>query len=106
MTRTLYLLVALVLAVAGTLTATFVRAQEAPDFDISPKFRAKIAKEKAKQSARQDNGMQGPDADGDNPQCGSQSIGNIDTGGRSGTAPREVFVFAPNAINLVSNSCS
>jgi hypothetical protein len=40
------------------------------------------------------------------PSCGSQSIGNIDTGGRIGTAPREVFVFAPNAINLVTaNGC-
>jgi hypothetical protein len=34
--------------------------------------------------------------------CGSQSIGNVDTNGRIGAAPREVFVFAPNAINLVS----
>ena len=33
--------------------------------------------------------------------CGSQNIGNLDTGGRIGTAPREVFVFAPNAINIV-----
>ena len=38
--------------------------------------------------------------------CGSQSIGNVNTGGNIGTAPREVFVFAPNAINLVSgNGC-
>ena len=34
--------------------------------------------------------------------CGSQSIGNVNTGGKIGAAPREVFVFAPNAINLVT----
>jgi hypothetical protein len=69
-------------------------------FDVDTKFRAKIAKEKIKQSAREradnknDKGI-------DNSDCGSQNIGNIDTGGRPGAAPREVFVFAPNAINLV-----
>jgi hypothetical protein len=105
MNRTLPLVVALLLALAGTLAVSCAHAQEAPDFDIGPKFRAKIAKEKAKQAAKQSNGTQGLDGDGDNPQCGSQNIGNIDTGGRTGTAPREVFVFAPNAINLVSNAC-
>jgi hypothetical protein len=74
------------------------------DQDIDPRFRAKIMKEKAKQnnlSANSfnftNNGGAGSDAD-----CGSQSIGNVDTGGKVGAAPREVFVFAPNAVNLVS----
>jgi hypothetical protein len=68
--------------------------------DVDTKFRAKIAKEKVKQGALErqsnaaNNGASSPD-------CGSQSIGNVNTGGRPGTAPREVFVFAPNAINLV-----
>lgn len=68
--------------------------------DIDTRFRAKIAKEKLKQSAREraDNAK----GDGaDKGQCGSQNIGNIDTGGRPGSGPREVFIFAPNAINLV-----
>lgn len=75
------------------------RADEG-EFDIDPKFRAKIAKEKVKRAINQ----QGVLKDGTNndASCGSQSIGNINTGGRIGAAPREVFVFAPNAINLVS----
>ena len=68
---------------------------------------SKLAKEKVKQefqerrAAEQSNGN-----DNASPSCGSQSIGNVDTNGRIGTAPREVFVFAPNAINLVTaNGC-
>ena len=74
-------------------------------FDLDPKWRAKIAKEKVKQAYEQRQGMDL--ANGiDSPRCGSQSIGNVNTGGVPGTAPREVFVFAPNAINLVSgNGC-
>jgi hypothetical protein len=110
MTRTLSLLVVLVLAVAGTLAATSARAQEeSSTFEITPKFRARIAKEKSKQAAKQasNDSTTGTNGSGDSPQCGAQSIGNIDTNGRAGTAPREVFVFAPNAINLVSsNGCN
>jgi hypothetical protein len=110
MTRTLSRFVALVVAIAATLAATPARAQEETgSFDITPKFRARIAKEKAKQASKQSsqNASQGTNGSGDSPQCGSQSIGNIDTNGRAGTAPREVFVFAPNAINLVSsNGCN
>lgn len=68
-------------------------------FDVDTKFRAKIAKEKVKQGAR-DRADNQNDKGIDNG-CGSQNIGNIETGGRPGAAPREVFVFAPNAINLV-----
>jgi hypothetical protein len=76
------------------------------EFDLDSRFRAKIAKEKIRQAALQREaqaiGKQGVDKAG----CGSQNIGNIDTNGRPGTAPREVFVFAPNAINLVTaNGC-
>jgi hypothetical protein len=108
MTRTLSLFAALVLAIAGTLCATCARAQEdSGTFDISPKFRAKIAKEKAKQASLQSSSSQGGGfGSGDSsPQCGSQNIGNIDTNGRIGSQPREVFVFAPNAINTVNNGC-
>ena len=70
--------------------------------DIDTRFRAKIAKEKVKQAARErEQNATGVGPGKDSAQCGSQSIGNVDTGGRPGTAPREVFVFAPNAINLV-----
>jgi hypothetical protein len=69
-------------------------------FDIDTRFRARIAKEKVKHDAQE----RQTDAAGkgiDNAGCGSQNIGNVDTSGRAGAAPREVFVFAPNAINFV-----
>ncbi|WP_213955890.1 MULTISPECIES: hypothetical protein [unclassified Variovorax] len=79
---------------------------------VDSNFRARIAKEKIRASAqerRQDEQQKklGINNDnqgfGQNPTstCGSQNIGNVDTGGRIGAQPREVFVFAPNAINLV-----
>ena len=77
------------------------------DRDVDPRFRAKIMKEKVKQEqvAGSFNFTNNGNAAGD-AQCGSQSIGTIDTGGKIGAAPREVFVFAPNAINLAtSQSC-
>jgi hypothetical protein len=101
MTRILPLLIALLFAIAGTLMATCSQAQDAPQFDIDAKFRAKIAKEKAKQAAGQ-SGSQGGSGSAGDAQCGSQSIGNVNTNGQIGSAPREVFVFAPNAINLVN----
>lgn len=71
--------------------------------DVDTKFRAKLAKEKLKQSAlERQNDKLGKGID--KAQCGSQNIGNVDTGGRIGAAPREVFVFAPNAINLVTGT--
>lgn len=91
------LAIATLLAAGGHATAA---GQES--LDIETRFRAKIAKEKVKQSAREreldrkdKNAQAAPD-------CGSQNIGVIDTNDRPGTAPREVFVFAPNAINLVN----
>ena len=68
---------------------------------VDSQFRAKIAKEKIRMGAQERQAeAQGKSLNQSN--CGSQNIGNLDTGGRIGTAPREVFVFAPNAINIVS----
>jgi len=86
-----------VLAFAGS----HARAGE-ESLDVETRFRAKIAKEKVKQSARQreqDRKEKNQQAVAD---CGSQNIGVIDNSERPGAAPREVFVFAPNAINLVT----
>jgi hypothetical protein len=67
---------------------------------VDAQFRAKIAKEKLRISAQERQAAeQGKTPD--TARCGSQAIGNVDTGGRIGAAPREVFVFAPNAINIV-----
>lgn len=75
--------------------------------EVDSRFRAKIAKEKIRMSAQERKAEeQGKSLDPNQGTCGSQSIGNIDTGGRIGAAPREVFVFAPNAINIVGRgSC-
>ena len=76
--------------------------------DVDARFRAKIAKEKVRAAAQQrqaDEEQQRlleEEKSFDGGGCGSQSIGNIDTGGRPGTAPREEFVFAPGAINIVA----
>jgi hypothetical protein len=78
-------------------------ANDFGDADVDPRFRAKIVKEKIKMKAADAKAGKlagnGGASDGD---CGSQNIGNVDGGGKIGRVPREVFVFAPNAINLVS----
>jgi len=95
----------LALASLGLLAAT--QATLAGDFgdaDVDSRFRAKIVKEKARQASIQQELDRRNQSQNGNPSadCGSQNIGNVDTGGRPGTAPREIFVFAPNAINVVS----
>jgi hypothetical protein len=84
-------------------TTQLAHAAGFADFDVDPRFRAKIAKEKAKrnQSEAQNFNFNTNQPD-PNAECGAQNIGNVNTNGRAGTAPREVFVFAPNAINLVT----
>jgi hypothetical protein len=73
--------------------------------DVEASFRAKIAKEKVRTAAQErqtEEQQKSLEKSMDETQCGSQSIGNIDTGGRPGvSAPREEFVFAPNAINII-----
>ena len=69
-----------------------------------------VAKEKirmAARSARPTNKASQQGNSCDSTSSGSQNIGNIDTGGRIGAQPREVFVFAPNTINIVPvTACS
>jgi hypothetical protein len=67
---------------------------------MDPRFRAKVVKEKIKMKALEFDFMRNGQ-DGADTQCGSQNIGTVDTGGKIGRGPREVFVFAPNAINFV-----
>jgi len=100
MNRTLLKVLALLALVAAN---QVVLANDFGDADVDSKFRAKIVKEKARQASVQadqeknKNGPGSPDAD-----CGSQNIGNVNTNGRPGQSPREIFVFAPNSINVVS----
>src|SRR5688572_31225100 len=67
---------------------------------VDAQFRAKIAKEKIR-TAAQERKAESQGKSLDQSSCGSQNIGNVDTNGRIGAAPREVCVFAPNAINIV-----
>jgi len=71
------------------------------DADIEPRFRARIVKEKIKMITETNGFDFNRDGHDQSPSCGSQNIGNVDTGGKIGRGPREVFVFAPNAINFV-----
>lgn len=94
---------AMAAACAGFATLSqHAHAVDETAFDIDPKFRARIAKEKVKQNTLQQTLNRNGKGAAADASCGSQSIGNVDTGGRIGSAPREIFVFAPNAINLVS----
>ena len=69
---------------------------------IDAPFRAKIAKEKIRRLLRSARAESQGKCPGRQRSCGSQNIGNVNTNGRIGAAaPREVFVFAPNAINIV-----
>ena len=94
------------LSLAGWLAITPLVHADESEFDLDSRFRAKIAKEKVKQGALLRKNLDNGSAGDDSANCGSQSIGNIDNSkGKPGSpAPREVFVFAPNAINLVSGS--
>ncbi|MFN0303142.1 MAG: hypothetical protein ACKVQU_22615 [Burkholderiales bacterium] len=96
----------LLIAAAGLIASpVFAGTLFSGDEEVDTKFRTKIMKEKAKQAnqtlqERRQNQSDGNRADAD---CGSQNIGNVDTGGRPGSQPREVFVFAPNSINVVNS---
>jgi hypothetical protein len=89
----------LVLAMAA-LHAPAVYASE-DEFAVDARFRAKLIKTKVRLAGLERS--QAATEEGlDSARCGSQNIGNVDTGGNAAAAPREVFVFAPNAINIVS----
>ena len=97
------ILIKTLMLAAALATQTALAAGTFGDQDVDPRFRAKIMKEKAKQNQKQTDAFNFTSGNGVNgADCGSQSIGNVDTGGKIGAAPREVFVFAPNAINLVT----
>ncbi|MDS4072197.1 MAG: hypothetical protein RKL24_03500 [Defluviicoccus sp.] len=72
--------------------------------DMDPKFRAKIMKQRAKQNSKMSEMTQEHDDDGQD-ECGSQNIGVIESNGKPGSTPKEVIVYAPNAINVVSGRC-
>lgn len=94
------------ISIALLLTTAPQAFAEEGEADLDSRFRAKLMKEKAKINAEQANQNlkdRRADAAANDTDCGSQNIGNVNTNGRPGTAPREIFVFAPNAINIVNS---
>ncbi len=85
---------------------TPVRAVDLDNGDVGTRFSAKIAKERTRATTmqqlqeRRDRRDFGNDTAG--AECGSQNIGNVQTNGRIGSQPREVFVYAPNSVNVVT----
>ena len=99
--RTTSLLLVALAALLALLAAAQPAFASEDEFELDARFRAKLAKEKVRQGALLREATRQGNPGVDNDDCGSQNIGNIDSGGRRGPAPREVFVFAPNAIILV-----
>lgn len=101
--RAVILAVAVFAAIAH---GTPARAVDLDNNDIGTRFSAKIAKERTRANTiqqmqdRRDRRDLGNDVAGAD--CGSQNIGNVNTNGRIGSQPREVFVYAPNSVNVVT----
>lgn len=92
--------VSLLLGLSGLQGASAANLGES---DLDTRFSAKIAKERTRATTlQQQQGRQGNGSTAEEQQCGSQNIGNVNTGGRIGSQPREVFVFAPNSVNVVT----
>jgi beta-glucanase (GH16 family) len=93
----------IVLSIAAALT--LVGAVQAADgsAELDPRQRAKIAKAKAKAASQDAENFNFLDKSNDQKkaECGSQSVGNVELNRGAGVGPREIFVFAPNAINIV-----
>lgn len=71
--------------------------------ELDPIIRAKLMKQKLRMSALESSALRkGGGADGEERGTCSQEIGTFDTKGRAGTMPREVVIYAPNAINIAS----
>ncbi|MGE0313111.1 MAG: hypothetical protein AB7P21_15980 [Lautropia sp.] len=91
----------------GLVAAQAGHAANFGDNPLDTRFSAKVAKERTRQNTLQQQRARETDRFGmnsstDNTQCGSQNIGNVNTNGRIGSQPREVFVYAPNSTNVVT----
>jgi hypothetical protein len=88
-------------AIAGLLAGSgFVQA-ESDLFGLDSDIRAKLAKEKAKRSSSKKS-TSGNDSD--QGECGSQQVGNVNTGGNR--PPREVTtIITGDVINIVDRGC-
>lgn len=102
---------ATILATSLALVLGAAQSAQAANFGDNPldtRFSAKVAKERTRQNTLQQQREREQDRFGTNPSaadntdCGSQNIGNVNTNGRIGSQPREVFVYAPNSTNVVT----
>jgi hypothetical protein len=90
-------------AVAALALASTTPANGQSANDLDPRQRAKIAKAKAKTASQDAENFNFLDKGNDQKkaECGSQSIGNVELNRQAGVGPREIFIFAPDAINIV-----
>jgi hypothetical protein len=97
------ILTTIVLSIAAALALTASAQTAGVGNDLDPRTRAKIAKAKAKAASADTENFNFLDQGNGQKkrECGSQQIGNVDLNQQAGTGPREIFVFAPNAINIV-----
>jgi hypothetical protein len=94
----------IVLSIAAALALVGIaQAADSLGPDLDPRTRAKIAKAKAKAAAQEAESFDFLNNGNGNAktECGAQAIGNIDLNRQAGVGPREIFIFAPNAINVV-----
>ena len=96
----------IMLSIAGWLAFSPLAHAGEEVFDIDSRFRAKIAKEKLKQGFAAAPGADRATARATTPPAANAaartSATSTPAAARPAAAPREVFVFAPNAINLVT----
>jgi ABC-type taurine transport system substrate-binding protein len=92
-----------VLAIAAVLALASSAQAAGMANDLNPERRAKIAKAKAKMASEQADSFDFLSSGNGQKkvECGSQQIGNVNLNRQAGTGPREIFVFAPDAINIV-----
>jgi hypothetical protein len=96
------------LAILALAMSSMAHAVDLSQSDLESRQRSKVVKMKAKNASTsaQNYNFLAAQGQSESEECGSQSIGNVSTNRRAGPAPREVFVFAPGAINIVSsNGC-
>jgi hypothetical protein len=95
----------LALAVLGLLGAGgHVHAASSQPVGIDAENRAKLARVKAVGNAMSRASASNGKSSGDGGDC-SLEIGNVNTGGGRGRAPREVNIFIPGDIFQVNNRC-
>ena len=91
---------AFLLAWAAFLTLSHSARASDGVFDIDPKFRAKMAKDRAQQASLRSQSAN-PGTTGFGAECANINTGNVGPSGRP-AAPGQVFDAAPTTVNITS----